>query len=216
MSDVATWVGSVAGVLALGGVVVGVRAYRLQRTQAQAETKAWEREQADKEREQADKEREQADKEREQADKIDVQTSSTTREQTVVLKDHGNPLEGLHMVTIRNRSSRPIRYLSARLDVVDHEGPKGYLLNDFTRTGRVKPVVYGTPGQGSNSRQFTFENLWDKKRLLRAGDAAAFVWDIPSYKSIDLQFWVRFTDDKGLHWQIDTNLHLKKLDDRDW
>jgi hypothetical protein len=28
---------------------------------------------------------------------------------------------------------------------------------------------------------------------------------------------VRFTDDAGLHWQIDPDLHLKKLNDRrDW
>jgi hypothetical protein len=28
--------------------------------------------------------------------------------------------------------------------------------------------------------------------------------------------WVRFTDDAGLHWEIDNDLHLKKLDSRDW
>jgi hypothetical protein len=27
---------------------------------------------------------------------------------------------------------------------------------------------------------------------------------------------LRFTGDAGLHWQIDHDLHLEKLDNRDW
>ena len=53
--------------------------------------------------------------------------------------------------------------------------------------------------------------------LIRAGQRYGFVFEIRSNKVlIGDGIAVRFTDDAGLHWQIDHEQHLKKLDKRDW
>ncbi len=52
--------------------------------------------------------------------------------------------------------------------------------------------------------------------VLRAGHKAAFVWGFTAARYPRVITWVRFTDDAGLHWEIDTGLHLKKLDHRVW
>ena len=53
-------------------------------------------------------------------------------------------------------------------------------------------------------------------RVLRAGQTAAFVWGITTAQYTNFSWFVRFTDDAGLEWQIDNLLHLRKLDSRDW
>jgi hypothetical protein len=52
--------------------------------------------------------------------------------------------------------------------------------------------------------------------VVRAGHTAAFIWPFTIARYPNPQFTTRFTDDAGLHWQIDNDLHLKKLDNRDW
>jgi hypothetical protein len=53
--------------------------------------------------------------------------------------------------------------------------------------------------------------------VIKAGASGGFIWssgDKPDLQGS--QFWVRFTDDAGLHWEIDNDLHLEKLPERDW
>jgi hypothetical protein len=52
--------------------------------------------------------------------------------------------------------------------------------------------------------------------VLRAGETATFVWSFTTAKWPRILPLVRFTDDAGLHWEIDNSLHLKKLAKRDW
>ena len=52
--------------------------------------------------------------------------------------------------------------------------------------------------------------------VLRAGHTAGFVWSFTAAQYPRLLAWIRFTDDAGLHWEIDTALHLEKLKRRDW
>jgi hypothetical protein len=65
-------------------------------------------------------------------------------------------------------------------------------------------------------RSWFVEHAEDTKmRLVRAGERVGFIfiYDVSQYP--DARFTARFTDDAGLHWQIDEDLHLEKLANRD-
>jgi hypothetical protein len=51
--------------------------------------------------------------------------------------------------------------------------------------------------------------------LIRAGEAASFVFTAGTEEHPKAQVTARLTDDAGLHWQVDPDLHLEKLGDRD-
>ena len=53
---------------------------------------------------------------------------------------------------------------------------------------------------------------------IRPGEQYGFVFEINSHIALGLVpvVAVRFTDDAGLHWEIDRDQHLKRLADRDW
>ena len=51
--------------------------------------------------------------------------------------------------------------------------------------------------------------------LIRAGSRYGFLVRFDLEKNPDTRLAVRFTDDAGLHWQIDHDLHLEQLDNRD-
>lgn len=54
----------------------------------------------------------------------------------------------------------------------------------------------------------------DKIRLLRRYETWAFVFPVKSDSQAILT--LRFTDDAGLHWQVDDDLHLEQRAERDW
>ena len=49
---------------------------------------------------------------------------------------------------------------------------------------------------------------------MRAGDERAFVFALHEATHQGI-FTLRFNDDAGLHWEIDNDLHLRPLDNRD-
>jgi hypothetical protein len=54
-------------------------------------------------------------------------------------------------------------------------------------------------------------------RVIRAGETYGFVFELKSHRvPIGGQGEARFTDDVGLHWQLDNDLHLKQMPIRDW
>jgi len=52
--------------------------------------------------------------------------------------------------------------------------------------------------------------------LIRAGSQYGFLIRFDLEKNPDARLAARFTDDAGLHWQIDQDLHLEPLDKREW
>jgi hypothetical protein len=52
--------------------------------------------------------------------------------------------------------------------------------------------------------------------LMRPGTPFGFKFGFGQRDHPESQVSARFTDDAGLHWQIDNDLHLAKLDNRDW
>lgn len=51
--------------------------------------------------------------------------------------------------------------------------------------------------------------------LIRAGSQYGFLLRFDLEHNPDARLAARFTDDAGIHWQIDHDLHLEKLDNRD-
>ncbi len=52
--------------------------------------------------------------------------------------------------------------------------------------------------------------------LIRADQACGFVFPFGVHDHRMARISARFTDDAGLPWQIDHDLHLEKLEQRDW
>jgi len=52
--------------------------------------------------------------------------------------------------------------------------------------------------------------------LIRPGSRYGFIFRFDLEKNPDAPLAVRFTDDAGLHWQIDQDLHMQPLDSRGW
>jgi hypothetical protein len=73
---------------------------------------------------------------------------------------------------------------------------------------------------GSGGR-FPFQNLItdqaedDKIRVIGAGQESVLVF-FPVDTNTESILTLRFTDDAGLHWQADSDLHLEHLESRDW
>ncbi len=53
--------------------------------------------------------------------------------------------------------------------------------------------------------------------MIKPGTRGGFIWTLgPERYPEAVRFYVRFTDDAGLHWEISSGLHLEKLAERDW
>lgn len=72
-------------------------------------------------------------------------------------------------------------------------------------------TAFPEPGQLS---RLTDQAEDDKIRLLRKHQACAFVFPVDTNSQAILT--LRFTDDAGLHWQVDDDLHLEQLFTRIW
>jgi hypothetical protein len=109
------------------------------------------------------------------------------------------------MADVRNRSRRPIRRVACRAD------------NGVDRT----LIPAGTVGQllvtSPNSGPVFIDSVHSPYvPLIRAGDRYAFAFPLGQSQNPECRFILRFTDDAGLHWQVDHELHLEKLARRDW
>jgi hypothetical protein len=111
-----------------------------------------------------------------------------------------------YVAAVANESNRPIRRVAARL----HVGGEGTKLP--TRVGRFADRYF--PFGGS---QLKF-NTWSDGScadLVRVGENVGFAFPSEVDRGLDARVSVRFTDDAGLHWEVDHDLSLTRLDDRD-
>ena len=110
------------------------------------------------------------------------------------------------MVVVTNNSDRPVRDVASQIEVVEV---------DQTTRQRKAADVYGEIGK-SMREPFKAQGRDRSMPVLRARHTAEFVWSFTAAQYPRLLLWVRFTDDAGLHWEIDTSLHLQQLKHRDW
>jgi hypothetical protein len=206
--DVPAWVTAGVAFLALIGAMLAYRTQseqlRLQRIQFEDQTRV---------------------QEREQANQVDVTTGVLDGAQARVLPT--NKGEPVHMVVVTNGSKRPIRDVTCRANVYSAAselfGPRRAdgqpVRQDELVKERRAPDVLGQVtaiDPGGEAQTFVLRSPGIMWPVLKAGDHVAFVWGLATAQWPRLVPLVRFTDDAGLHWEIDRDLHLQKLNSRDW
>ena len=128
------------------------------------------------------------------------------------------PGEQVHMAIVSNESGRPIRNVVCNRgngnrdeDIEDILGPSSHS-NLAVVVGRyVNPRLRQEGGPilvGAIPASHAFR--------IRPDEAYGFVFDVSVHRVTFASELVRFTDDAGLHWQMDCDLHLEPLAERDW
>jgi hypothetical protein len=108
------------------------------------------------------------------------------------------------MAVITNGSERPIRDVASRIQIV-RDGP---LMGD----ARIGELIPNSSVQ--NGRAFQDLPTEHKVAIIRIDHSCGFAFGVGADRHPMAQVAARFTDDAGLHWQLDQDLHLKKLVDR--
>lgn len=122
----------------------------------------------------------------------------------------------VHKAVVTNGWYRPVRDIACCVQT-EQNGP----LHPACLVARRVPVPPSPFGQASPTATsldgYTLDDRVEdsKIRLLKAGETAefVFVYDVATHQGI---LTLRFTDDAGLCWQVDNDLHLQQLDTRDW
>ena len=145
------------------------------------------------------------DAEREQADKIGLRMSTIPfpgDSEGDVSEFDAAPGEVVHMAAVSNDSRRPIQ------NVVCKYGDSTAVM-----VGRLVDRQQGAPG---GSPRLIDSLPRPSARVIRAGETYGFAFELNSHRIlIGGRGEARFTDDAGLHWQLDEDLHLKQLPDRE-
>lgn len=202
-ADIRTWAGSAVVVI---GVVIALVQLEMQRRQLADQRGVIEGEFKRNERrdELLDGQlRELRDREvarvREQAEQVDLELASTAEAAPI------------YMGNVLNRSGRPIRGVACRIkpaaDEPTQEPHSVGLLADWKLGGEVARRIMVDPAAPGKDRSAL---------LVRAGLTVSFAFGIGRQEFPDAKAVARFTDDAGLHWQLDQDLHLHRLPQRDW
>lgn len=146
--------------------------------------------------------------ERRQADAIDLEPGSI-RMTVPGLNPDEEPRAWRADVT--NGSPRPIRNASGRIEAAAGSTPQPAALADVYADFAPSAISHPVGGHRALIKPPERPAI----PLIRAGDTGALVFPVGTKANPDARITVRFTDDADLHWQIDHDLHLEKLDNRD-
>jgi hypothetical protein len=148
---------------------------------------------------------------RQQADAVTI-ASGQWRGAVPGVRTEGGP--PVHKAVVKNGWYRPVNNVVCRLQTEQNGAMYSACL--VARRAPVPPSPFPNSPTAANLDGYTLvDRVEDTKiRLLKAGDVVefVFVYDVASHQGI---FTLRFTDDAGLHWQVDDDLHLQQLADRD-
>jgi hypothetical protein len=138
--------------------------------------------------------------ERQQAETVDIKPSYSMAK---IVGSDPPVSHQVHAAEVSNDSRRPVRNVACRIepgpgDTLQAAGKVG-LFDEFTDGRRA----FLPPRHGAYIP------------LLRAGETGGFIFTAGKEGHPKARFTVRLTDDAGLHWQIDPDLHLEKLPSRD-
>lgn len=206
--DVPTWVGALATLAALGAATAGAVGvfHQLRSLTEQADLQ---REALALQIQQADADR--AERDRRVAQELEIHRIGLRRQAEqidITPAEHGQMHEGLgkyvtHLsLHVENASERPIRNVGCRAWTGEGQrAPSGTC--QFVDSDGRWIATEQTPGSGLE--------------VLRRHAAIDFVFGSVEDLGRGLVYVLRFTDDAGLHWQLDDTMHLVKIADRtDW
>jgi hypothetical protein len=155
--------------------------------------------------------------EREQADNIDFQMSAMPFPRYVDDADEDFAAvadQEVHLAIVSNESRRPIKNVKCRIggapcpEIPDAHSPFAVVV------GRL---AASEPGERRGPRVLINPVPRSSARWIRPGETYGLVFETSSHRALDLvDVAVRFTDDAGLRWQIDRDLHLERSPDHDW
>jgi hypothetical protein len=167
--------------------------------------------------------------ERQQADEIGFRLTTTSFPHNLEEGDDFavDPGESVHMAVVSNESRRPIKNVKCRIGgTSDIDDLLKTRESDFAVVvGRVLPVsdhpgldVRSPSGLPDDPDAPIHPVAASSRSRIPPGEQYGFVFEIDSHRALGLvsDIAVRFTDDAGLHWQIDPDQHLKQLPKRDW
>jgi hypothetical protein len=144
--------------------------------------------------------------ERQQAEKVEFSWQPATPLDGAA---SDGPDKHIWMAVVENRSPRPIR------DVVCRIQP--HPAQDFDWGAQaVAEIVDVAISSAVRTQVFDKPKLEDRVPLIRAGRRFGFKTSFPVTDHGVARMMVRFTDDAGLGWEINPDLHLAKLASRDW
>jgi hypothetical protein len=139
--------------------------------------------------------------ERQQADQVDMYASSQVRR--LPGDEPGKTVQtSCWDMVVSNASRRPIRNVEARIDAT---GSGDLSAPDWSGWGAQDEPTFGQSKDGKATIT-----------LLRAEHRAVFAFPHPTREFPDARVVTRFTDDAGLYWQIGHDMHLARLNKRDW
>lgn len=139
-------------------------------------------------------------REREQAESVDITWQDT----------RGQP--GRSLAVVINGSRRPIFSLVVRGQVVQNASS----LLPALSAGEMYPSAIPTSEAPPDPWTYRGGIPGDRLESLRPSGRAGFECGFPHTAWPDGRLFVRFTDDAGLHWQLDQEHHLERLNERDW
>ena len=116
----------------------------------------------------------------------------------------------VYSLVVTNASTRPIRNLSAEINVLGSVSP-GRKLADVT--GRIEQAHLGSTATADT---FVPAARSHRQDLLDAGGNAAFAWSFDAETYPQAEFTVRFADDQDLNWEVGPDLRPRKHTVRDW
>lgn len=142
--------------------------------------------------------------ERQQADRIDLSfTYGAAIRFRMSDPDEAAPAGDRLTLVVRNGSRRPIRRVRCEVQPLEGKPPIFALIGSadaHAEPDRLHDFTVYNPSPGFRAN------------LMAAGELRAFVFDYDVLGG--LFYTAEFTDDAGLHWRIDQDLHLQKLERR--
>jgi len=154
---------------------------------------------------------------RDQQDVIRRQTAQLERQQAEQIGFSWEPAgqinetidDPIRMGVVRNDSRRPIRDVICRIQ----PGPG----QDFDQEAQgVTEIVDAGIASNASAPVLLRPKLDRMVPVIRAGSRFGFKTSVTVKDHGVARMMARFTDDAGLHWEIDPDLHLAKLDSRGW
>ena len=139
--------------------------------------------------------------ERQQADMIDLLLrTSTVIPPGIDLPAAGKPgHKRCYMAEVTNRSTRPIREVICWLDIGNNQKAVASKVGEFAQ--------YGIASSASGAAYLGKDGL-NRAYLIRAGQTFGFAFPFAASDYPDACVSLTFTDDSGLTWGIDPDLHL--------